>query len=417
MSDAASSEALRARELQHVGRRFLMLRPRIVAIGGIVNGLLLSRADVTSTQRITIVGFFGLALAFFFGEAWALGSRSLSARWLVSSLLLTTCAVTLGAMVSGGTASPFLPLLFAPCVVGFAAFGRARESAWLFGATAVAFFVLAVIAPLDGFGPLPAPWSSWMIGVSACVALTLLGAGVIGLVDAQTRVANALGVLREDAITRFEKHALDVDRLGAHVAHEIKNPLTAVRGLVQLVRRKTVDERDTSRLEMVEREVDRALEILEAYLRLAKPMAELEKQELPVATLFAQVCDLVEGRAQLRRVKVSWSADAVTIDADPRRLRDALLNLVLNAIAATGAGGTVDLRAHRAESALTLSVSDTGKGMTEEELAAAGDRLVSGSPDGHGLGLAIAKGIVEAHGGRLRFESEPGRGTVARMEF
>lgn len=417
MTTSLSSDALLVRERRSVGRRFLMLRPGIVALGGVVNALLLSQAWVPHAQRLAILGFFGAALVFFFSEAWWLRSRVLTERWLVTSLLLTTAGVTLGAAVSGGTSSPFLPLLFAPAVVGFAAFGRSRESAWFFAATATAFVILSALAPFAGFEALPAPWGARMVGVSSCVALTLLGAGVIGLVDAQTRVATALDSLREDAITRFEKHALDVDRLSAHVAHEIKNPLTAVRGLVQLVHRKTTEEREAARLEVVEREVDRALQTLDGYLRFAKPMAELEKREVSVASLFSEVSELVEGRARLRGVEITWNAGTEVIEADPRRIRDALLNLVLNAITATSSGGTAKLLVESHAGRTTLVIEDSGRGMSEEELASAGELLVSHSSDGHGLGVAIARGIIEAHGGRLLFESELGRGTVVRVEF
>jgi len=410
---SSTHDFLRSRERLLVGRRFLMLRPIIVLFGAAANALLAGASPAPSQQKLALGIAFGTTVTAFFVEAWLLRRRALGERWLFTSLALTLVALAAGSLLSGGLASPVLPLWFAPVVVGFAAFGRSRASAALLAIAAAALLGIAIAAPLDAFPPLPEPWVWRMTLAGTLAALALLAVGVIGLVDAHARVSAQLERMRADVIEEAERRAKSVDRLGAHVAHEVKNPLTAARSLVQLVSRKS-EERDRERLGVVLTEIDRALDTLGGYLGLSKPMTDLTLAEADLRDVLHDTAAVIEARAADHRVTIVISGEPLRAAVDANRLRDAVLNLALNAIRAMPDGGELGLDVAAGP---TLTVSDQGEGMSEDILARAGEPFASEADGGTGLGIAIARGIVAQHGGRLRFESTPGKGTRAIIEL
>ncbi|HKO49883.1 MAG TPA: histidine kinase dimerization/phospho-acceptor domain-containing protein, partial [Polyangiaceae bacterium] len=250
----------------------------------------------------------------------------MSERWLLGSLALTLAALGGGALLSGGLTSPFLPLMFAPVVVGFAAFARARQSWLLLGEAVVLFSLLAWSGPLGAFPELPSKALRGMSWISATTSLALLAVGVIGLVDAHTRIAVELDRLRADMLQEAERRAASIEHLGAQVAHEVKNPLAAARGLVQLVERHVESERDKRRLALVVSEVDRALSVLHDYLSFARPLSDLKLAAVPLLALLEDVSGVIEARAQEKQIVVRVSGESVEVFADRQRLRDAVLN-------------------------------------------------------------------------------------------
>jgi hypothetical protein len=141
---------LQIRERMRVGRRFLVLRPRIAAISALANALLLSSTHAPALQKGALAIALGTTVGCFFGEAWWLAGHELTERWLFISLASTLSALGAGALLSGGLMSPLLPLLFAPIVVGIAAFAPARQG-WILLAEGGLVLIL-----LGGLGPLPA---------------------------------------------------------------------------------------------------------------------------------------------------------------------------------------------------------------------------------------------------------------------
>lgn len=414
---SSSFELLQSRERLRVGQRFLRLRPRIAGVAALGNAAILMTSAVPTLQRSALGLAFATTIGAFFVEAWALGRRPLSERWLLVSLALTLAALGTGALLSGGLASPVLPLLFAPAVVGFAAFARARPSRLLFGETLLVLLLLGALGPLASFPELPEPTARGMLGVSSAASLLLLAVGVIGLVDAHARIAAELDRLRFDMLQEAERRALSVEHLGAQVAHEVKNPLTAARGLVQLVERRLVDERDRGRLAVVVTEVDRALRVLEDYLSFARPLSDLKLVTLKLRPLLEEAAGVLEARALEKAVTLHIAGEDVEILADRQRLRDALLNLMLNAIAALPRGGKLEVAAERVGARVRLTVADDGPGLPPELYARLGQPFVSGSQGGTGLGVMLAESVMRQHGGELRFENQPGKGVRALLEL
>jgi signal transduction histidine kinase len=256
-----------------------------------------------------------------------------------------------------------------------------------------------------------------MLALSSVASLLLLAIGVIGLVDAHARIALELERLRADMLQEAEVRALSVEHLGAQVAHEVKNPLTAARGLVQLVQRHVVDERDRQRLAVVVTEVDRALSVLQDYLSFARPLSDLKLGVVKLLALLQDAAGVLEARALEQGVTLRITGEELEILADRQRLRDAVLNLALNAVTALPRGGQLELRAARVGASARLTISDDGPGMSAELLARLGQPFASKSEGGTGLGVMLAQSVARQHGGELRFESEPGQGVRALLEL
>jgi signal transduction histidine kinase len=123
---------------------------------------------------------------------------------------------------------------------------------------------------------------------------------------------------------------------------------------------------------------------------------------------------VLSARADDARVRLFAQGDA-TVEADPRRLKEALLNLVANAIEATPPGGEVVVEVRPDGDATEIVVRDTGRGMPAETLTRIGTPFFTTRDDGTGLGVVLARSVIAQHGGSLRYESEPGKGTRVKV--
>jgi signal transduction histidine kinase len=257
----------------------------------------------------------------------------------------------------------------------------------------------------------------WMaIGLAAGVlGLGALGLGVIFY--AQHRHLAEVKAL-EAEVERTERLST-LGNMAAAVAHEIRNPLNAVSmGLQRLHGEFEPPEALEYRrlVELMQTEVRRLDRIVEEFLGLARPLT-LKQEPIRVADLLDEVELLVEAQARGAGVRIErgLAADVSSFRGDHDRLKQVLLNLALNALQAMPRGGRLELGAAVSGSALTLSVSDTGEGIRPEVLPRVFDPYVTTKAQGLGLGLAIARRIVEAHGGRIEAESRPGLGSTFRV--
>jgi two-component system OmpR family sensor kinase len=211
----------------------------------------------------------------------------------------------------------------------------------------------------------------------------------------------------------------------ADVSHELKTPLTAMRGYIETLRMPEVAldaERRDRYFETIDRETRRLERIVKDLLDLARYEhggVVLQPRLFDIERLFENVAGRHERAAQAKavaiRIHVEPLADQVV--ADPDRIEQAIENLVGNALRHTPSGGTITLRAAQGDGAATLSVSDSGGGIAPEHLPHVFERFYKADASraadstGSGLGLSITKAIVERHGGTIGVTSEPGRTT------
>ncbi len=397
-----------------VGAAFLRARPLIVAPVAALNvtALLLGGAPVA--QRLALGASSGAMLAFFSAEALHFRRRHVPERWLGFSLGLTLVGLSLACAMSGGLASPLVPLVGTPVVVAFAAFGRRRVTATML-VTAIALAAgLACLPAGVPFATLSVGTSRWMTLASFAGSIALSFAGVAGLVEAHAKAASDLERMRNATLEEAASRVRATEQIGARVAHELKNPLAAVRSLVQSIGRGERPERTTDRVDVVLGEIDRMDGIVRDYLAFARPLADLEPRRVDVLEIARDVVAVLEARAADARVRLDAEGASVTISADPRRVREALLNLATNALAATPATGTVTLATSAYAGGARIDVIDTGSGIPADVATASGP-AISRTLGGTGLGIAIARSALRQHGGDLVFERTEGGGTIARV--
>jgi len=412
---AVTAAPSRLAQLRAVGTSFLRARPWIVAPALALQSLLLAVSPAPRRQVAAALGGFAVMLSFFAWEAWRSRRALVSSRWLFASLLVTLVGVSFGTFATGGITSPIVPVVFAPTVVGFAAFGRAREGGVLLGASLVALAALALAPRGVPFPPLPPETARPMVFVSAIAALTLLWTGVSGLTDAYAGAGDTLARAGDELLSAAEARQRALEALGAQVAHEIKNPLTAIKGLADVMAERAEAPADRRRLEVMSGEVARIEAILRDYLSFSRPLGDLTREPVELGSLLGPLVDLLAARAERVGVSLTASGESVTASLDPRRVKEAVLNLCLNALDASEAGGEVTVRWGRAGAGVVVDVEDRGVGMSPAVAARVGEAFFTTREGGTGLGVRLARRVAEAHGGSLTFEAAAPRGTRARL--
>ena len=162
--------------------------------------------------------------------------------------------------------------------------------------------------------------------------------------------------------------------------------------------------------------------ILDEYLSFARPLEDLRSEAVDVAALAREVAGVLGGRIEHGGVKLDLDLAPALVEADPRRLRDAITNLLTNAIEATPRGGAIRVRTHPTTSrdqpeGARIEIEDTGRGIAPADLERLGTSYFTTRVGGTGLGVVLVQGVVAQHGGELTYESTVGRGTVARIDL
>lgn len=154
-------------------------------------------------------------------------------------------------------------------------------------------------------------------------------------------------------------------------------------------------------------------EILTRYVSSTRPLDEVRLACVELGPLVSDTLLVLSGRASNARVRLLARGGAA-VEADPRRLKEALLNLVANAIEATPPGGDVVVEVRSSGGLAEIVVRDTGRGMLPDTLRRLGTPFFTTREDGTGLGVVLARSVMALHGGSLRYESEPGKGTTVK---
>ncbi|MFL5329927.1 MAG: sensor histidine kinase [Gemmataceae bacterium] len=217
---------------------------------------------------------------------------------------------------------------------------------------------------------------------------------------------------REHEILRAEQLAA-VGQLAAGVAHEIRNPLTSIKLLVEMAREEAeAGHRSTDDLRIIEDEIRRMERSLNSFLAFARPPRP-EKSPQQLAELIDQTLSLVQGRAARQRVFLDFHRPprSIVVEADGGQLQQVLVNLALNSLEAMRDGGrlTIDLKTP-VNGAVELQINDTGPGIAPEMRPRLFEPFASDKETGLGLGLVISKRILEDHGGSIHLAEHNGSG-------
>jgi signal transduction histidine kinase len=267
---------------------------------------------------------------------------------------------------------------------------------------------------------LTALWRRSLLILSAS-SLGLLAVGGMGMhlvFRAQARHHARVRAL-ERALTRQERLAA-LGHLAAGVAHEVRNPLNAIGMGIQRLQGEfsPVEGAEAFRhlCTVIRGEVARLNAIVQDFLQLAR-LPALQREPIAVATLLREVAALMKAEAQAHAVHLTLQVPEglPTLIADPQQLKQALINLLLNAIQATPPGGAVQVTAAAEAEVLRIAVIDAGSGIAPDMLERIFDPYFTTKPQGTGLGLPIALRIIEAHGGTLDVKSTLGRGTTVEV--
>jgi two-component system OmpR family sensor kinase/two-component system sensor histidine kinase BaeS len=217
---------------------------------------------------------------------------------------------------------------------------------------------------------------------------------------------------------RLENHDRQRRNLMADVAHELRTPLTVMQGKLEGLVDGVYSPSPAQLQQLLEEThvLSRLVEDLRTLALSESGALKLHKQPVDPADLVRDAVRAYAAAAERRGVTLTVDAsdDLPSIEIDPVRIREVITNLLSNALHHTPRGGSVSVRADAdTDRRLSITVRDTGRGMTAEEIARAFDRFYKGTESrGSGLGLTIARSLVAAHGGEIHAESAPGQGTV-----
>lgn len=219
----------------------------------------------------------------------------------------------------------------------------------------------------------------------------------------------------EHEISRLERLNL-ISQMAASIAHEVRNPLTTVKGFLQVFKDNSHFVEELELFDLMIEELDRANQIITEFLSLAvnKP-AELVKQDLNLQ--ISNLLPLLTADANKKDVLVTANlGDIAEVLLDKDEIRQLILNLVMNGIDSMSVGGELNISTCADDDWVTLTVKDQGHGMPAEILAKAGTPFFTTKANGTGLGLAICFKIAKRHHAKLKIDSGPG-GTAIRVAF
>ncbi|BCS35192.1 hypothetical protein TBR22_A44190 [Luteitalea sp. TBR-22] len=251
-------------------------------------------------------------------------------------------------------------------------------------------------------------------------------------------VARNVGALSQlQTMLRYSRKLASLNRLLAGVAHEVKNPLNAMTIHLELLRQKlgrrapiavaaggapptepAPTEALMSHVSIIGDEIRRLDHVVQGFLRFSRP-EELQLEPVGVLALLQDIVDVVRPQAGQQGIDVEVEGtDAVAVQVDRAMVRQALLNLALNAIDAMPAGGRLSLRARPVdEQQVQIEIADTGVGIKPEHLGRIFDLYFTTREQGSGIGLSMVYRTVQLHDGTIEVESTPGRGSTFRMRL
>ena len=219
----------------------------------------------------------------------------------------------------------------------------------------------------------------------------------------------------EERLRRTDKLTV-VGELSASVAHEIRNPLTSLKGLVQLLQME--DEKHQLYYQIMLDELNRINHIVGELLLLAKPQ-QIKFTEVDLQLILFNVISLLKSEASLHNILIEFEVQdpKIIIEGEPNQLKQLFINIVKNAIEASKAADVVLISIHSSDNSAIVRIKDQGCGISKELLERIGEPFYSSKEKGTGLGMTVSFKIAQSHNGTIKFISEPDIGTEVVVQL
>jgi len=216
---------------------------------------------------------------------------------------------------------------------------------------------------------------------------------------------------------RKKEHLALIGEMSAGIAHEIRNPLASISGSVQFLRKElTLDNEEYQNLmDIIVKESDRLSQSIEDFLDFTKT-TPLEKTDMDPAALIEEVLDLIAHNNEGVTIVKKFSSGFV-INADMKKIKQLLWNLINNAVKAVGGDGTIEINLYKKERDVFMTVADDGIGIEPSRIAKIFTPFYSKFTSGIGLGMALVKRIVDEHNFEIAIESQKNIGTEVTICF
>ncbi len=215
------------------------------------------------------------------------------------------------------------------------------------------------------------------------------------------------------------RHLTSIASLAAGVAHEIRNPLSSIKGFaVYFKERFSGNIEDLQTADTMIAEVERLNRVISQLIEFARPL-ELKREKTYFPDLIQHILSLIAADAKKNHVTITTdnALNLPLAEVDPDKVKQVLLNICLNSLAAMKKGGNLAIKLVPKKDNIAVMISDTGNGIEKIDLPHIYDPYFTSKPAGTGLGLAVVQKIMEAHGGTINVESGIGQGTLVSLQF
>ncbi|MFJ8256522.1 ATP-binding protein [Peribacillus asahii] len=210
-----------------------------------------------------------------------------------------------------------------------------------------------------------------------------------------------------------------VSHLAASISHEVRNPLTASRGFIQMLSEETSDQKRKQYTEIALQELDRATEVINDYLTFAKPALEKE-EKIHVAEEIQHVTNIITPLANMNSIQIKLSLledDQYVVKGERKKFQQCLINILKNGIESMEANGTLHVIQTNNQDTIQIDIRDEGSGMTQEQINRLGEPYFTTKEKGTGLGMMVSYSIINQMDGQITVVSEQGIGTCFSIKL
>ncbi|MBL0106438.1 MAG: PAS domain S-box protein [Ignavibacteria bacterium] len=237
--------------------------------------------------------------------------------------------------------------------------------------------------------------------------------------EEELRKTNSILVETQKELIYNEKLAA-LGRFSSGVAHEIRNPLANISSLAQLISKTSLDEKNKRRLNYIISNVEIANKIIKNLLSFATP-GDLDYQEVNLGEMLSNVLENIEGKCDINGIKIikDIPGDLSILYLDKLRFENAFMDFILNSIESMEEGGilTVNVKEDKVNKEIEIDITDTGIGISEDNLDKILEPFFTTKDDGVGLGMGLSYQTILLHKGKLKIESKVGRGTTIHIQL